>query len=921
MGAKQHNKLATYGKGLRHAPPSYDIFSIPVDLDDHDHDLARVTKRRTTGTSKTTGIGTIKTPFRKDVKHLPTVQAPKLESKSVFDVPSSDSEEEVHSQPRTSSKKRKRDHQATNLIQDGVYDDESLQRHIAAEAQRDQENLRFFAQSKAKRKLPSAAPKSTMRPDSTRAKKPKAKASSTNKGIQTVMTPANSITAPNKQQTPNSLPKSQYTASRSRLSSGLVKDAEPLSLPRTRALHNNPILPKAPATRARVPATEKDVTKLPRRSPPIGAIQSVQGTSPSISPGEAEYLRITAVSKSPSQTPRPIRTSAVEATLPTPKAKSLLHGDNRYQSPSTLGIQSMQLSSPPATPPAKRPAKPSTAIQDLVEQFKPASAPVQARRRIIDRLHRHSSCSSVGSDKEEEEIEMAGVNYASTQSSVSSTLQLLLINQAADKAILDEYAMENDVDTQQAIKSSQSTYGGVTYEHQRSYLTEEMVDEADLLKVPLLPDPAIAKSSRRSKATGKAPNLPGLPSRQGPFEIEEGLDDTGSGPTQNIHELRQAGGNARLLGSMEAMLDDIDPKRALSLTTRRNGLFDLYRSLAQPASCQAFIDHGLVDTFVEQFDESLDDVTSILVMSCLASVLGQRCPMHLLTLINDAQGFEFLGARLQSSEEVIKLVRKRVLNLSRVMQQEFVQFSESLLASSMWAEETPPCLTARTLSLHCLEALMRHLREAGCVVDAISQQMISSLVDVAASAVDTSNTSSNLVPNISSTEFRQAISILEYTTTISPTTDMHKTAWTTASIEQTSQMLPTLCNHNGDQWGKARLLLFRLCLNLTNESSSTCEIFGKPEIVQAVVSMALSGFRSLDDEDDDESYTIVLGNVVLALGLLTNLAESSEAARLQFLKRSQGNKTSLDRLLQLFNSNVARASEVSCSRSVPSIPS
>ena len=916
LGAEQRNKSATYGKGPRNAPPTYDLFSLSVTLDD-DEDPSLVVKRRAISKPKTNGAGAKKGPTRKDIKRFSPIQVAKLESKSLFDVPSSDSEDDAYSRSRAISKKRKLEHPVTKSVQDGVYDDESLQRHIAAEVQRDQEHLQLFTQPKATAISRSAACKTMVRQDKfdTGAQRPKAKTSAANKTIKMVTTPVNLIAAkaPKKRQTLSTSPKSQSIASNSRSSSSLAKDQKAPPLLRPSTIHSVSNTRRISVTHTQTQPIEEDVMALACGTSPIGAIQSMQGTSPSASPGGVELQQTEIIPESSSRTPRPTRRNLVDAISSTPRAKSLRRGDKRNQSPSNLGVQSMQLSSPPETPPAKQQTRSSAAIGNLADKFKPASAPIQARKRIIDRLCRHSSHSSTESDDEEEDDETADPDAASTQSSAPSPSQPPSTSRVTDKLMSDEIMPEDDLETQQTTKSLQSSYGGakVTYQHQRSYLTEDMVDEADLFKIPILPDPMVAKSSRRSKATGKVPGVPGLPSLQPSFEIGEDLDDATTGPTRNIHELRQAGGNARLLGSMEAILDDIDPTRRVSISTRRNGLLDLYRSLAQPVSCQAFIDHGLTDQLIAQLDVSLDDITGILVMSCFAAVLGQNCPMPLLTLIDDARVFGFLGARLQGVEDLKVIVGKRISNLSRVMQQELIQFSKSLLASTMWTGETPSCLTARTLSMHCLEEAVRHLREAGCAVDALSQQLVTSLVDIAVSAADIMKTSSDLASNISSTEFRRAISILEYTTTISPTTDMYEMAWTTDSIKQTSQLLPMLCNQSGEQWGKAQLLVLRLCLNLTNGRDSTCEIFGKTEVVHAVVSIVLSGFRGLDEENDEELYAIVLDNVVLALGLLINLAESCDDVRLQFLKRAQGNNTPLDTLLQLFNSNVARASEVS----------
>ena len=917
-GAKQRNKLATYGRGSRNAPTTHNPFSPQVVLDS-DEEIPRVAEKKAISKSRTCGSGAQRGSGRKVGKRFSPAPPLASESKSLFDLPSSDSEDDAYSRFREGSKRRKLGYQATKIAHGVVYDDESLQRHIAAEARRDQENLQPLPQAKRISEPGStiSAAQQTTKNDSNvgiGTQRPKAKAAIlSNVAIKTTISPADPVIGEyvKKQPPLSTKTRKQDPIPFSPPSLSLRKVTKVPPIPPTPILHNASLACKVPTVRPKAQAMEENITLKPQVPLARTSLQPLQASS-NLLPSNKKLHRTKAALRKRSCTPDITQRIALESTSSTPEAKSRwLAKDRHLNTPSTIGIQGIRLSSPDNVTTIQKRKSP-TPTRMLIKKTEPNSASTRPRKRIIDRLYRHSSRSPTQSDEEGKGETDRGSDSASARSSASSPVQLLSNEVAMEKPAVKDIASEDDQDTQQTFKSSQSTYGGpkVTYQHQRSYLAEEMVDEADLFKIPILPDPVIEKSSRRSKATQKIPGLPGLPSLPPSFEIDEDLDDATIGLTRNIHELRQAGGNARLLGGMEAILDDIDPKKDIALSTRRSGLLDLCRNLAQPVSCQAFIDHGLVDQLFAQFDESLDEVTGVLVMSCFGFVLNQQCPIHLLSLINNSRIFEFLGSRLEGIEDFKVVVGKRKSNLSRVMQHDMLNISDMMIISAIWTEGSPPCLTARTLSLHCLEGAVRHLREAGCSVDVVSQHLMSSLVGIAAPAANVFKTSSGLALHIGSFDFRQAISILEYTTTIPQTTGTHEDAWTTDSIEQTSHLLPMLCNQAGDELGKARSLILRLCLNLTNGRGLACEIFSKPEIIRAGITIILSGFRGLHEEEDADLHASLLDNVVLALGLLINLAESSDVARLQFMSEFQGNTTFLDTLLQLFNSNVARASEV-----------
>jgi hypothetical protein len=104
----------------------------------------------------------------------------------------------------------------------------------------------------------------------------------------------------------------------------------------------------------------------------------------------------------------------------------------------------------------------------------------------------------------------------------------------------------------------------------------------------------------------------------------------------------------------------------------------------------------------------------------------------------------------------------------------------------------------------------------------------------------------------------------------------------------------------------------RLIVSLSNNDADVCAALSQSgltaEVFQVIDDhfLTLAGLTALDKDFDHAQ----LESVILAVGCLLNLAECSDAARVQMASRDSQGRSLVDRLVDIFNSYVDQASEV-----------
>ncbi|MCJ1421352.1 hypothetical protein MMC32_007715 [Xylographa parallela] len=533
------------------------------------------------------------------------------------------------------------------------------------------------------------------------------------------------------------------------------------------------------------------------------------------------------------------------------------------------------------------------------------TSPASSRMKIKDRLHTPRKPSGllrkadfeISSDSDSESI-------LCSPSSARSQTALNFSNEAAVNSVFNEKSGSQSHSSTGA-SSRQNGLLKVTYGRQRSFLSENFSDEVFSTNTPASDKMKFRTATKVTGPRNDLLNPPKLPI------LSEAMDESTESNTaaiRSIHELREAGGNARMTGDIEATLDDIDENNNTPLSHRRSGLLEVAMKLQQPEFCRRFIDLGLETRLLAHVNSCTDTIAGILLLTAILQIIAHPISSHIVAEFAAPGVLNFLGRYLECQEDVKLMVRTRRSNMSKALQTEVIGFCASFMLADVWRSGQPAQITGHILSLQCLEYIVRHLREAGSTSDMLSHEILERLIDI---LIPSHNAAVLTLGSRTTVEIQLSLSILE-SSSIADTTclDGRDMSWTSRSIAKMAGFLSFIQMQTGPQAGTLRTLALRLCLNLTNNNSTICHAFSDPKVIHATLFMIGSSFSTLASEAVDDSTEIVVDNLVLSLGLLINLAEWNESTRELFLLSDDDKRHPLSTLSEIFESNIDRISEV-----------
>ncbi|MCJ1399962.1 hypothetical protein MMC11_003165 [Xylographa trunciseda] len=451
----------------------------------------------------------------------------------------------------------------------------------------------------------------------------------------------------------------------------------------------------------------------------------------------------------------------------------------------------------------------------------------------------------------------------------------------------------------------------VTYGRQRSFLTDDYLGEGFSTTTP-------ESDVMQSAATANLANpLNGRLKPQNLSVLSEAMDesaDPNTGTIRSIHELREAGSNARMTRDIEATLDDIDERSHTPVSLRRSGLLEVAAKLQQPEFCCRFINLGLESRLLAYVDSCSDTIAGILLLTAMLQVMAHPVSRHTLSEFALPGVLNFLGRYLECQEDLKSMVRSRKSNMSKALQAEVFAFCASFMLADVWRSGHPTRITGRILSLQCLEYIVRHQREAGSTSDILSHEILERLTEI---LIPSHNAVVLTLESGETAEVQLSLSILESSSiAYTKCSDGQDMLWTSGSIAKMTEFLSIIQTRTGPQAGSLRTLALRLCLNLTNNNPAVCHVFSDPNVIHATLSMIGSSFSTLLSEAVEESSEIVVDNLVLSLGLLINLAEWNERTRELFLLSHEDKPHPLSTLSKIFESNIERTSEVTSEKEI-----
>lgn len=792
----------------------------------------------------------------------PSVASPK--NNDIYDVPSSDegSASSLELRGDGSRKRRKVDKVATKELPDAVWDDASLQQHIAAEM--GEATPRLISLLEQQSSVNSQSFKGRANPVSDAARVP-----SEQSKVQS------SHSAGNRTAKVTKRPASAAGMNQSR--------------PRT-------VLEQL------VPAVQGGTKARPQAAePPLSKGDCESSISSKRTPKQPEIppidMDISSIRADGPRTPRKAFVSEYDLVATRgAELHPLKVGAQRLSSPGQLNILGLQIE--PFSTGSKR-GPTSGRGSYLGHRLQHSTTP---RTKLKDRLHRGSKPAHLSSEDNDEDAE-----YSNDQSSDSSFKRIPINQQLRHNGVKPSRNTSREHSQQpqssQAVPRTQNGGPKITYSRQRSYLTESDVNEA-VITLSDLGSEEISSGHSRTR-----PGPPELQLMQGLPEESDGIPDSQAGAPKSIHELREAGTNARLLRDIEALLDDIDSGNSVSIAVKRSGLMDIATKLQQPEFCRRFLDNSLETRLFSQFGQSNDVVADILLMGALLPIMANSSSPHVLSQLRDSGAVDFLGRQFSNSQDLAAMVRSRGLKMSKVLQADIGSFCASLMVSSAWRNGRPSQITGRVVSLQCLEYIVRHLREAGSTSDLLPQLLVDRLLNIL--ALNREAFSSPALVQNQITDTQLALSILESSTITQPVSCGGKhVPWSIECLEKMENFLTLVQECSGEGHEKLRTLALRLCLNLTNNSRSRCEAFSTSGIIVSSLAVIETSFQHLSAGLTGEAQAMTLDNLVLSLGLLINLAEWSKSSRELYMTKHEGTAAPLDRLSRLFQANLARTSEV-----------
>ncbi|MCJ1433797.1 hypothetical protein MMC27_003162 [Xylographa pallens] len=539
------------------------------------------------------------------------------------------------------------------------------------------------------------------------------------------------------------------------------------------------------------------------------------------------------------------------------------------------------------------------------------TSPEPSRKKIKDRLHTPRKPSGqirkagfdTGSDSDSESI-------LRSPSSGRSQTALKFSNGAAVSSVSIEKSGSQSLSSTGA-SNRQNGVLKVTYGRQRSFLTEDYLDEVFSTNTP-----ASDKMNFRAATNMTDPRNDLLKPQKLPIlsEVMDESTDSNTGTIRSIHELREAGGNARMTGDIEATLDDIDENNNIPLSHRRSGLLEVAMKLRQPEFCRRFIDLGLETRLLAHVDSCSDTIAGILLLTAMLQIIAHPISSHIVAEFAAPGVLKFLGRYLECQEDVKLMARSRRSNMSKALQAEVIGFCASFMRADVWRSGQPVQITGHILSLQCLEYIVRHQREAGSTSDILSHEILERLIDI---LIPSHNAVVLTLGSGTTAEVQLSLSILE-SSSIAHTKCLggRDMLWTSRSIAKMAEFLSIIQMQTGPQAGTLRTLALRLCLNLTNNNSTICHAFSDTKVIHATLFMIGSSFSTLSSEAVDDSTEIVVDNLVLSLGLLINLAEWNESTRELFLLNDDDKRHPLSTLSEIFESNIDRISEVTSEKEI-----
>ncbi|RHZ46647.1 hypothetical protein CDV55_100208 [Aspergillus turcosus] len=378
-------------------------------------------------------------------------------------------------------------------------------------------------------------------------------------------------------------------------------------------------------------------------------------------------------------------------------------------------------------------------------------------------------------------------------------------------------------------------------------------------------------------------------------------ESSDSGPVRGIHELRQAGDNSRFRSEIELIFEDIED--SYNTTSGRCSSFvQLCEKLLDRQFVRRFLEHGFHDRLVGCIDRHLDVVSASFALFACGLIDSCDTLSHISLISHWSNLLALSSVLLPEGRDLLSLSQMPTAGLSRSVQMS-IKHILPRLSSTIGGDELALGVSPRFVALSSIQSCIVSLSNKGGSIEPIPATLSDQLVKL-------------LMPErhettrfpVSRERFRtlsSIFSILESYAVVFNAADHDHNCPSLSSLSQLHEFLNLSQSNQGRQ---LRLYYIRAILNLTNNDSDLCNEYATPEMVKGLVKIVMSEIRDASDDISTEEHNS-LNTIVLALGVLINMTEKSESARVLFLHLTLDSMSLIHSLLQQFYKRVNSVSE------------
>ena len=397
----------------------------------------------------------------------------------------------------------------------------------------------------------------------------------------------------------------------------------------------------------------------------------------------------------------------------------------------------------------------------------------------------------------------------------------------------------------------------ITYAKSRSYLQEESFEDG--LMFELTSETPQRPTADPHRAMNSQPG-----SQKSAFDLDDSEDESGPIRLRTVHELRAGGGNQRFMDDIGGLLDDIADHNNSARSRRRSAIIDIGVRLLDATFVEKMFRQGFEQQLLAECEASYDEIANFALAMAFVAMMTGDPPKHVVQSLRDGGILPWFLRFLTDKTDSKQLVKDRKNNMSRAAQTSFLGFVGKFTAQhGIWGEQKPEQVAPRLVALKALDQIIRRLRQLREKVELVGSAEIELLLPT---TVELSLTTD--IP----TEVTLAISILE-----SVSTSALALTWRATFMERLATIVTSLPRKDGPPVHLLFLTL-RLCMNLTNDNVMNCRAFSSSSIILYLLQTVRQGFENLNAEVTKDQRAINLDLLVLAMGILINVAEHDDTA-------------------------------------------